>query len=552
MNILNFFNEHPRFKNLLLCILSGVFLGFSYPPFKTWLLVYPGILLLLHTIINSDKFNKALIRGYFSLLIFNAITLYWISGWHSDDMFLKLGGIATILIHPLIMFIPLLVFYSVSRYSKNLSLVLFPFIWVGFEHFHNNWQLNFPWLELGNTESYNINRIQYAEIVGVHGISFMICLISSMIYFLISSYSRGRNKIIQKIIYAFVILLILFPNIYSYYRLKDDHSAYLNFGENKNTLKLSLLQTNTDPFKKWGSEHDQLIDSYIEMINEAAAKNPDLIVLHETATPFYFLEDYNAMKTQRFIDVIDSHRIPLLMGIPHLEYYNDPVNAPSDARKIKTSGKLYDTYNAAILLEPHKNEKQSEIHKKVKLVPFSEKIPYSNYLPFLKDWIKWGVGLSGWQFGDSMTVFHFNKEDGRPFRFSVLICFESVFSELVSEAVNSDAEFLIIITNDGWFGKTSGPIQHMQYAVLRAIENRKWIARCAQTGISCFIDPLGNIYSELPYDSKGIITKTIIPNNEQTFFSKNRDLTGKISFYVSCASAVLGVITYVKRRKLKR
>ncbi|MCX7878789.1 MAG: apolipoprotein N-acyltransferase, partial [Ignavibacteria bacterium] len=89
-------------------------------------------------------------------------------------------------------------------------------------------------------------------------------------------------------------------------------------------------------------------------------------------------------------------------------------------------------------------------------------------------------------------------------------------------------------------------------AVLRAVENRKWIARCAQTGISCFIDPLGNVYSELPYDSKGVITKTIIPNNEQTFFSKNGDVIGRTGFYVGTASLVLCLINYAKKKKLKR
>ncbi|MCX7877412.1 MAG: apolipoprotein N-acyltransferase, partial [Ignavibacteria bacterium] len=464
---INFIITDSPKKTILSCILSGIFLALSYPPFKTWFLVYPGMLLLLYVIINSDKLIKTFFRSYLALLILNAITLYWISGWHSDDTFLKIGGVATILVHPVLMCIPLLIFHGVCRYNKNLGLILFPFLWVGFEYFHNQWQLNFPWLELGNTESYNINRIQYAELFGVHGISFLICSVNSMIYFLVSSYANRQNTIIQKIIYSLTILLILFPNIYSYYTLRDYKPQYLNFGHNENTLKLSLIQTNTDPFKKWGSEHEELIDSYIQMIKEAVAHKPDLIVLHETATPFYFLEDYNAVKTQKFINIVDSSDIPLLMGIPHLEYYTDSSAAPPDARKMKGSGRLYDTYNASILLEPGKNEKNSTIHKKVKLVPFSEKVPYSNYLPFLKEWIKWGVGLSGWQFGEDMTVFKLKNRSGKEFSFSVLICFESVFSELVSEGVRSGAEFLVIITNDGWFGETSGPVQHMQYAVLR-------------------------------------------------------------------------------------
>jgi apolipoprotein N-acyltransferase len=448
------------------------------------------------------------------------------------------------------MLIPVSVTYLASRISKIFALIMFPSIWVGFEYFHNLWEFNFPWLELGNTESYNIHRIQYIEYTGVHGITFIICTITVLIYSMTGAvYSTGRIYLKEKIIYAVIIVLILFPNIFSYYRLSADNSAYLNFGDKTKNINVSIVQSNTDPFTKWGSDQMSLIESYISKLNECLVSNPDLLLLHETATPFYFLEDYNAVKSQKFIDFVNNNNKYLLMGIPHLEYYSDSASAPDDAKQMKYSGRYYDTYNAAILLEPHKNEKLSTIHKKVKLVPFSEKVPYSKYLPFLSKLLKWEVGLSGWQFGDSVTLFSM-KANNQQIRFSVLICFESVFSELVSEAVYNGAEFLVIITNDGWFGKTSGPVQHMQYAVLRAIENRKWIARCAQTGISCFIDPLGNVYNELPYNTEGVISKQIIANNEITFYSRYGDITGKVSYYSAILCFIIGVVFYVKKRKL--
>ncbi|MFI5211730.1 MAG: hypothetical protein ACHQIH_02520, partial [Ignavibacteria bacterium] len=173
----------------MLCLLSGVLLGLSFPPFHTWYFVYFGMVILLYLIFDSGRARQVFGRAYLAILIFNEITVYWISGWHSDDIFLKIGGVATVLVHPLFFMIPVLILFGISRIRKDesgkqLALILFPFIWVGFEFFHNQWQLTFPWLELGNSETYNLNRIQYIEYTGVHGVSFLICIVSAILYFL--------------------------------------------------------------------------------------------------------------------------------------------------------------------------------------------------------------------------------------------------------------------------------------------------------------------------------------------------------------------------------
>jgi apolipoprotein N-acyltransferase len=275
-----------------------------------------------------------------------------------------------------------------------------------------------------------------------------------------------------------------------------------------------------------------------------------MLVLHETAPPYYFLDDVNMLKSKKFFDFVDTSRKYLVMGIPHRHYYKDSLEAPPDSR-VTESRRHFDVFNSAILLEPGKNPKESTIHKKIKLVPFSERIPYQESLPFLKKWLTWGVGISGWQLGKERTIFDLNDGNVNT-RFAVLICYESVFSQLVTEFTGSGAEFFIIVTNDGWWGDNAGPEQHNQYAVLRAIENRKWIARCAQTGVSCFIDPMGNIYNRIPYWNEGIINRNVISNTEKTFYVRNGDIIGVISFYAGLASfAACFVIYYVKKKKLK-
>ncbi|MCC6864528.1 MAG: apolipoprotein N-acyltransferase [Ignavibacteria bacterium] len=535
---LTFTNKYVKY---ILSIISGITIGISYPPTGEyfWFFIYFGIILLLYFVYSEDTFRSVFKYTYFSLLISNIIGIYWISAWHSDDTFLKIGGILAIIIHPLFNIIPILIFFFLVKLNNQKKryelLFFFPFLWVGYEFFDNQWQLNFPWLELGNTEAYNINRIQYIEYTGIHGVSFLICLASSLLLYLFFQIVFKNWKIYSFksfILFLSIIIILIFPNIFSYFTLKNIQNN-INNSYNSDVLSISVIQTNIDPFEKWKGDPNWVVEKNLKGIREALKSNPDLIILNETATPFFFLEDHNLLRSKKFTDIVDSSMKSLLMGIPHLEYYKDTINVPEDALRMSNSGKLYDKFNSAILIEPNSKLSNSTIHKKVKLVPFSEKFPYQSYLKSLKSLFTWQVGISGWQFGKVNTLFNFKspKHNINP-KFSVLICFESVFSDYVRESTKNGAQFLVIITNDGWFGHTSGPIQHERYAVLRAIENRKWVSRCAQTGISCFIDPFGVIHTTIPYGEEGVITEKIILNSEKTFYSENGDILGRISFYL--------------------
>ena len=114
--------KNKYLRALILCLLSGALLGFSFPPFKTWFLVYFGIMILLYLVLSASRFRQAFARAYVVMLVFNEISLYWISGWHSDDTFLKIGGVATVIVHSLFMLIPILITYGVSKIKKELAL----------------------------------------------------------------------------------------------------------------------------------------------------------------------------------------------------------------------------------------------------------------------------------------------------------------------------------------------------------------------------------------------------------------------------------------------
>ncbi len=556
VNDLELYSSPTKLKTFLLCTLSGILLGLSFPPFRFWFFVYFGLVILLLLILSSRKYRIFFRRSFYTLLVFNAITLYWVSGWESNDIFLKLGGVATVLVHPLFFMIPLLITYIVKRrFNYTTALVTFPVVWTAFEYWHNTGELAFPWLELGNTETYNTARIQYIEYTGIHGTTFLICIITCLLLFAtiqiyLRKWSFGSFKSISALIV--MIILIILPVLISHYRFENVNPTLKNYEQNK-LIKVSLIQSNVNPFIKWKGNPDSLIDTYINKIKTASAQKSDINILHETAPPYYFLEPYNASNTKKFFNVVDSCKIPLLMGIPHLQYYSDASLAPKTSREIKSTGQRYDAFNSVILIEPDKGQQDLTIHKKVKLVPFSERTPYAEHLPFLKNLIKWGVGISSWQAGDSIVLFNLPASNTHGnVKFASLICFESVFSEYVSEAVKNGAEFLVIVTNDGWFGNSSGPIQHQQYAILRAIENRKWIVRCAQTGISSLISPLGEVTQQTDLNTEAILTGNIQANNYITFYSEKGDYIGKTCFYITGLVVITCFLSYAKRRIVKR
>ena len=534
-------------------------LGLSFPPFKTWFLIYGGIIILLHLILTSEKPGQVFRRGWFVMLVFNIISCYWVGGWQSDDIFLKLGGIGTLLVHPLIMLIPIMLTYLVKRTANaGLALLLFPLFWVGFEYFDNNWQLCFPWIELGNSETYNLNRIQYAELVGVHGITFLICSISSGIYFLTNKIISGKWRLNSFISIATLILILIaitFPNEYSYFYLKNtSHTQkYFKSDDSSKIIKSVVVQSDIDPLKKWEINGlEKTVNKYLTILNSELDKNADLYILNETSVPYYFLKDYPG-STIKFFNFANENNKYLLMGIPHIQDFPDSNTAPKDSRIFSISRTRYKVFNSAILIEPGVGEFESQIHEKSKLVPFSEHIPYKKQLPFLSKWMQWGVGISDWDYGPGIHVFNMNNPHLRiNTKFETWICFESVFSDYARKGVRDGAEFIVIVTNDGWFGNSAGPVQHKQYAVLRAIENRKWIIRCAQTGISCYIDPLGNIYDEVPINKEDVISKTIYANDEKTFYTEHGDILGMTGYYACIIILVLFIPVYIYKRIVKR
>lgn len=532
----------PPYLRYILIALSGILLAFSYPPFTTG--VFAGFAFVPLFIVFEEilTVGKAFRVSYLAFLTLNVLTLWWVGGFiHAKDPYMMAAGLSLLLAHPVFMAVPMLAF---TFLHKNLSyrpaILFFPFVWVAFEYLHSITQLAFPWLLLGNTQTYDLAAIQFASLTGVYGISFWLLWVNVLGFYLYKKLSTQTWKTFswQSIMGAVGIALLYFaPKIYGNNVLQSEKTIPPNAipdgsdtvvvphphrgAKSPYDVRIGIVQPNIDPFEKWQTHAEKQLASLEELTHLFSREEVDLVVWPETALPFFIFAPQNYHVFERIRAEVDSLGISLLTGIPDFIHYPDPATAPRSSRVMKETGQRYDYFNSSMLLQP----RVAEIQKYAKriLVPFSERVPYAEVFTFLQ-LLQWDFGLGGWQIGSDMTVFRLNVRSGAQVRFANLICYESIYPGYVAEFVRRGAQFLTIITNDSWWGNTFGPYQHQQYAVLRAVENRRWIARCANGGISCFIDPYGRVVQSAPMFRRTNLIGEVRPRSDLTPYAKHGDI----------------------------
>ena len=275
-----------------------------------------------------------------------------------------------------------------------------------------------------------------------------------------------------------------------------------------------------------------------------AQYKPELILWPETAIPFHILLPRYSIYLSNLFSLVDTLNIPVFTGLPVSEYY-DSLNAPATAQRIGISKTYVEIYNSTILIQ--QNRTLGPIHKKTLLVPFAERIPYAETFRFLIEPLKWNVGISNWGKGDDTTVYSLHLSDGNTAKFSGMICYESAYPNYVREFVKRGAEFLVVITNDSWWGNTSGAYQHASFASLRAVETRRWVVQCANGGISVIVDPAGTNYISTSLFSSARLVGEIGLRSENTFYVKYGDIIGSISVVASIMLLITAFILKHRR-----
>jgi apolipoprotein N-acyltransferase len=531
-------------RERILLIVSGALLGFAFPPipFPFTLLMLCALIPYFEIIQRKEKLIEINQKTYLTFFAFSCVTLYWVGSWQpTADPFLMISGVLLLFVNPIFFLIPSTLYYFARRtFSNKIALILYPLFWAAYEYLYMLTDASFPWLTLGSGLSYFLSFIQIADIIGAVGISIAVIYINILFTKAWEKY-KEKKKIFSFPFIAGLSIILLFI-LYGIIRTST-------FELSDEKIKVGIIQPNLDPWDKWsGGSIDEITQLYFELSQRAIDNGAELIVWPETAFPIFLTGPTFAPVKDSVLQFLNKNEVYLLTGMPDLVYFDKNDSMPSDVKYSEADDFYYATYNAIMMLSPDTREIQR--YGKMKLVPFGERVPFVDALPFLGDLIKWGVGLSGWNVGKDTVIFKmYNESSADTLSLNGLVCYESIYPFFVAKFVQKNVDIITVVTNDSWYGKLSGPYQHKEISVLRAIENRRSLIRAANGGISCIINPLGETEAETEMLTQDLIVgNVIIQNNRSTFFTSYPMIIPGIA---SAASLwILGIFLF-KRLKEK-
>ena len=503
-------------RDVLLSLLSGILLILSFPNFDLGFLAWFAFVPLL-VALEDKGYLQALALGWVTGFVSFLGILYWIIvavHTYGNVPFILSGLILLLLVAYLGLFFATFAFLHrllQNRFGIQI-IILVPFLWVSLEHLRSFLLTGFPWANVGHSQYLNLTFIQIADIVGVYGLSFVILWVNVTLYLVLHQWTKKLFPYREVAISFVIVSGLLFYGVIQI-RAVDRQAEQLP------TLEVGLVQGNIDQSIKWDeSFQKETLRIYERLSLRVAEQKPELIIWPETATPFFFQD---AKEYQPVVLGIPrkTHAF-LLFGSPSYKFERGKVNHYNSAYWVSMSGEITGKYD------------------KIHLVPFGEYMPLSNLLFFIGS-LGEGIG----NFKPGREFFNFSLPQGK---FGVLICFEIIFPDLCRQFVKRGANFLVTITNDAWFGKTSAPYQHLSLATFRAVENRVFIARAANTGISALIDPKGKILKQGGLFTEEAIDGTIRLMNRRTFYTLYGDV---FAWTCSIFSAILIGSCFIQHRK---
>lgn len=533
-------------NNYLLALLSAFLLWLGWPPIPySSLLLFIGflpLLIALENIIRSQtikkKAKKIFLTAGLTAVVWNTASIYWVYNSISAVM----PPFAAILISLIpfclgaaLMALAFTLYYQLRR-KTSLLLSLFGLMgfWISYEFLHASWDLAFPWMTLGNGFANFHQLIQWYEITGVYGGSIWIWLVNILVFILYLN-REGIHQLKNRLVPIFCLVLVtLVPAAYSLVR-------YFNYEEHQNPAQVVVVQPNVNPYIKFRISPEEQLNTLFSLSNSVAKPNTEFFIWPETAlSQNGDFDEENLRETysyQRILQFLDRYKNGnVLSGIESYQLYNY-AKTPT-AREIAPN--IYqDNFNAATLID---YSSKLQFYHKSKLVPGVEQMPFGAAMNFLKPLFKaFGGTTGGYGKQAEPSVFYAQSGIGA----APVICYESIWGDYVAKYVKKGAQFIAIITNDGWWGNTSGKDQHLQYAKLRAIENRRWVARSANTGISGFINQRGDIVQQTKWWVPAALNQEINLNEEITTYTK----TGDIAAYLGLAIALGGFFIIIIRRQ---
>jgi len=521
-------------------ILSGALLGVSWLPALPGVIGFIALIPLLyleHQIFLNKQQSKTIIvflYAYLSFAIWNLIAFWWVNkaSWF--------GVVAPVVLNSLFMAIVFWLFHITRRIIGNsagyISLVIY---WLAFEYIHTFWELQFPWLNLGNLFAKHIKLIQWYEYTGALGGTLWLLVINILAFNLIQiavQIKQQKSLIIQSIIF---LLVLVAPMIFSI-------AIFNSYTEKNDSRNITILQPNTDPYhQRYDAQKSHLVLlDLLHLAQTSGDSSTDYFVAPETAlTQGLWLDGINQDKSTSTIrQFIGSYsHASFILGLTTLKQYQPNEPKSYSARYVKERDMYYDIYNSAMLVD---TSNTVQLYHKSRLVMGVEKIPFHRQMGFLNSIAEKMGGIVG-SLGTQTEPSLFTAAGDSV---ATIICWESVFGEYVSQFVQKGAGLLFIVTNDGWWGDTPGYKTHVLYSRLRAIENRRSIARAANTGISCFINQRGETIQPTKYWVKTAQKASLNYNRKYTWYTINGDYIGRICLFISTLLLLSVLVSHILQK----
>jgi apolipoprotein N-acyltransferase len=536
-------------QSLLLSLLSGLLLAFGWPERGIPLLLFAGLvpMLLLEDLVSRkpERFIRfsVLLLSYPGFLLWNLLTTWWIVNSTT------VGAVLAILLNALFMSIILQAFHWTKKKTGFAPAGYAAFItyWLSLEYLHLNWDLNWPWLNLGNGFASWYRWVEWYEFTGTFGGSLWILGGNLLIFYMVRGYIHGKKAGKEQLarrkpvlLSALTVLLWIFvPALVSLI-------IYRNYREEQRPVRFVVVQPNLDPYsEQYNLPPSDVIGRIMDLALQKTDSATDFLIAPESAIQENMWEnDLASFASIRMLQEALSGFPKLNMVVGGSTFYqlhpDEPL--PRWARKFTDSDQHYVAYNAAILIS---NRDTLQVYHKSKLTPGVEILPSFKGFRWLE---RYAIDLGGTVGSLGMDEVRkvYRPENSVPV--SAAICYESVFGEFFAGFVRNGAQVMTVITNDGWWGNTGGYRQHYAFSHLRAIETRRSIARSANTGISAFIDQRGDAHQVTGYWVPAVIEGTLNASDRLTFYVKHGDYLARFATWLGGLLLLTAIGLSLRRR----
>ena len=481
--------ETPAITRLILAALSGAILSLSFHGLFLSLYAWFSLALLLSSILGA-RAGVAFLCGFVHGLAFVFTCVPWIAevlAVHGGMS--RLAGWGVLLVIALVWAASIGLFaWAVQRLSLrsfNLALAGAPFLWISTEVFRAYLpEISFPWGLLGYPPAENPALLQLTTITGIYGLSFLAAAFNSLLLWTdggIPGDRKRRLAILGASVFVLLLVMTIGPRFVP--KAEAHHFARVvqpNFPEK------------TEYAGDWYADHKADLAGIVRLSLRPSSDGtpPDLLIWPEAPAPFSFQEPHFGPFISNL--AVEFHH-PVIVGVIEWKLSSEFINGAQRS--------TYIPYNSAAML----NElgQRTFSYDKIHLVPFGEYEPF----PFIHQVVtSVSEEVGGFHKGQVRSVGRFSNGNS----FSVFICYEAIYAAEVRAFVDRGAQLLINISNDGWFGTSDAAEQHLRMARVRAVENRRWLVRDTNSGITASIDPYGNVTrvmrrdirdsADLPYD----------------------------------------------------